>query len=278
MQGKRAKLSTTVPFGFDFDVPRFLEVYRGLGCATAQFYRNPANGPSVSEALRVIGEAGMRFDSIHGVFGPGIDPSSPDARQRAHCLRVYESEARLALELGVSMVVTHPSANRADGGMYAAKEAQRLERERWEHFEDFAFRLGEVGVRLGVTFLIENVSYSSPLGHGAVELGRRLAEMDHPRLRMCFDSGHAHLTGAAAASLRACASVVEYVHLHDNDGSGDDHRMPGDGTIDWPGVADGLGLVPGAIRMLEVFYPVDRVEEMARRGLGRRLAELCAPR
>lgn len=278
MHGKRPSLSTTAPFGFRFDMPRFLEAYHSLGCATAQFYRNPENEPSAGEALRVIGAAGMRFDSIHGVFGPGIDPSSPDAGHRDECLRVYESEARLALELGAPMVVTHPSANLAENKVYGVQAARQMEERRWNGFEDFALRLGEIGQRLGVTFLIENVTYSSPLGHGAAELGRRLIAMDHPRLRMCFDTGHAHLTGDAASSLRACAPVVEYVHLHDNDGSVDDHRMPGDGSIEWPGLVEAMELAPGAIRMIEVFYTVERVEEMARHGLGSRLAELCGAR
>ena len=276
-QSDRRSLSTTVPFGFDFDTARFLDAYRAVGCTTAQFYRNPKNPPTTAEALHTIEAAGMRFDSIHGLFGAEIDPSSPDRSHRDSCVKLYEAEGRLALDLGVSSVVVHPSGNRADYQPYEPTEAQALESSRWEHFDDFALRLADVGDALGVTYLIENVTYVFPLGHDAAALAARVLSLKRDCLRMCFDTGHAHVTDDAARALLACAPAIDYLHIHDNDGHEDNHRMPGDGSIDWRRFADAVRttnlLVPC---MLEVFYPVEQVEALAREGLASRLAAACA--
>lgn len=270
-------LSTTVPYGFDFDTARFLAAARALGCVSGQFYRNPERPPTVAEALRVIERAGMRFDSMHGLFGHDIDPSSPDAAHRAACLAIYEKEARLALELGVRQVVVHPSANREDLRPIPKAERDAAQSARWRLFEDFARRAADLGVRLGVSFLIENVPPHSPLGHDATELARRIGAINSPAIRMCFDTGHAHLTSSVSESLRSCAAVIDYLHLHDNAGESDDHLMPFDGTIDWRTFAAALREsrldVPC---MLEVFYPTERVENLAAAGLGARLAKACA--
>lgn len=219
----------------------------------------------------------MPFDSIHGLFGADIDPSSPDREHRDACLRIYEQEARLALELGVDSVVVHPSANRADYQSYDPGQAQALEAMRWPHFDDFAKRLIEVGEKLGVTFLIENVPYAFPLGHNPSALAERIRFHNNPRLRMCFDTGHAHVTDDVARALEKCAPVIDYLHIHDNDGIMDNHRMPGDGTINWARFSASLAKADLRVPcMLEVFYPIENVEELTAQGLGGRLASACA--
>ncbi len=272
-------LSTTVPFGFDFEVPRFLAAYRTLGCVSAQFYRNTSNAPSPTEALRIIGRAGMHFDSIHGVFGPDIDPSSADASHRGDCLRIYETEAKLARDLGVRHIVVHPSANRADFTFYDRAEARRLQAERWPHLDDFMKRLADIGDRAGAVFLMENVPHYSPLGHDPAELARHILAVNRPTVRMCFDTGHAHVTGDVVATLGAAAKAIDYLHIHDNDAKADDHRMPGDGTIDW--VRFGAALEKTGLSvpcMLEVFYPVPEVEALAQDGRSSIIARACALR
>lgn len=271
------QLSTTAPFGFSFDPREFLEVYRRLGCRSAQFYRNPDNPPTTSEALRIAADADMRFDSIHGLFGAAIDPSSEDADERRRCVALYENEAKLALDLGVSAVVVHPSANRADFVPYHPVQAASLQERRWPCLDDFLQRLAAVGERLDVTFLIENVTYVFPLGHHPAALAQRVLNAGSERIRMCFDTGHAHVVGDAARALLECRQAIEYLHIHDNDGVEDSHLMPGDGTLNWQLLGEAIhaaGLnVPC---MLEVFYPVERVDSLVRQGLASRLAAACA--
>jgi sugar phosphate isomerase/epimerase len=265
----QAILSTTAPFGFEIDTLRFLEGFRAVGCTSCQFFRNQAKPPTPAEALRAVERAGMRFDSIHGVFGPDIDPSSPDAEERRRCVKLYEDEARLAVELGGPMVVVHPSRSappKSEPVPMPRAEARRVQEGRWPHLQDFLKRLAEVGERLGVTYLVENLMYDCPLGHNPAELAERVLEVKSARVRMCFDTGHAHatLSGFSAAgraavgiTLRVCAPAIGYIHAHDNNGTKDAHLMPGRGGatgIDWDSFADAVHRTEcGAIRMLEVF-------------------------
>ncbi len=270
-------LSTTVPFGFDFDTVRWVEAYRALGCVSGQFYRNPANPPSPREARRVAESLGVPFDSIHGVFGPDIDPSSPDGAHRARCVEIYEDEARLALDLGCSGVVVHPSAYTPDYSFYDKDEADRLQSARWGFLDDFLRRLAEVGARRGTVFLIENLPRNAALGHDPTALAERVGAAGSEWIRMCFDAGHAHLTADLAAELRRCAPVIGYLHVHDNDRIADQHLMPSDGSIDWRAFSAALReLALDAVCMLEVFYDEERLESLARAGFGRVLSECCA--
>src|SRR5688572_20909341 len=104
----KATFSTTAPFGYEMDPERFLASFKALGCTSVQYFRNREKEPAAKDVAATVARVGMTVDSIHGVFGPDLDPSSPDAAQRALCLKVYEKEARLAIELGGPMVVVHP--------------------------------------------------------------------------------------------------------------------------------------------------------------------------
>lgn len=271
------ELAVTAPFGFNFDPVRFLSAYRAVGVTTAQFYRNEQKPPTVSEALAAAAAAGVRFDSIHGVFGHHLDPTGYSTEHRDHCLKIYESEGRLASDLGGPMVVVHPAAFNPGMRMMALEEAELASIIRWPRLDEFLKRLAEIGERLKVTYLIENQPPNTPLGHDAVRLARHIESVASPFIRMCFDTGHGHMVADIAATTRACAKVIEYFHVHDNDAKVDDHRMPGDGTIDWAAWSAALretGLK--APRMLEVFYEEAKVEQLGRNGLSSRLKSACA--
>jgi len=55
----------------------------------------------------------------------------------------------------------------------------------------------------------------------------------------CYDSGHANFTGQADL-VRLWAPRLICTHLHDNDGKTDQHRLPGEGTADWPMIVRAL--------------------------------------
>jgi sugar phosphate isomerase/epimerase len=96
---------------------------------------------------------------------------------------------------------------------------------------------------------------------------------------MCLDLGHAFITSDVIARLRDCADVIDYLHVHDNDGKLDAHLMPGDGAIDWPAVGRTLGDIGLQVpAMLEVFYLRDQLEKLAASDLPGKLKQWLAVR
>ncbi len=272
-----ASLAVTAPFGFTFDVLRFLRAYKALGVRSAQFYRNEKAPPTLNEALAISNQAGVPFDSIHGVFGPHLDPSGPDAAHRAHCLKVYEDEGKLARDLGGPMVVVHPSAQTPDMRALSIAELMAQAPVRWPPLMEFMRDLAAIGERLGVVYLIENQPPNCPLGHDPKALAEGVAMIGSSKLKFCLDTGHAHMTGDTIKAVADVSDVLAYLHIHDNDAKVDDHRMPGDGTVDW--VAFGKALRASgneSPRMLEVFYDEARVEALVAAGYSSELVRSCA--
>lgn len=273
-----AALATIAPFGFSFDPVRLLTAYGRLGCTTCQFYRSDERPTSTADALRAADAAGLRFDSIHGRFGQHIDPSAPCAEHRRWCLNLYEQEGRLARDLGGLAVVVHPAAWTIGRALLTRQEAAESDRYREPFLREFMAALAEIGERLGVTYLIENQPFNTWMGADPVLLAQRILAVGSARIRMCLDTGHANITtGDVPGVIRAAAPAVAYLHIHDNDGAADDHRMPGEGTVHWPAVAAALRDTGcPAVRMLEVFHDEPRVEAAAAAGLGARLREALA--
>ncbi len=273
-----ARLAVIAPFNFEFDIDRLLRAYRRAGCTHAQFYRNPQTPLDPAAAVETVRRAEMSFDSMHGLFGESLDPSSPDRDTRLRSVDVYEQEGELAVRLGGPMVVVHPSWRNPEG----TEVSRPPDPARIHALRDSMERLARIGERLDVIYLMENLPGCFPIGHDTRRVASWVRLLGSPNVRMCFDTGHAHvesgLNGAVAAQLRECIDVVAYIHAHDNDRVKDDHRMPGEGTINWDALA--AILIERATSdlpwMLEVFYPEEQVEKLVQSGLGGRLTRWSA--
>lgn len=255
------RLAAIAAYGFaDLPTARLLRAFVGLGVRSLQFYRNEANPPTPAEALRLAADAGLGFDSIHGVFGPAYDPSSPDEPTRRAAVEAYRREGELALQLTGPAVVVHPSPPDTVDSTQRSDALRRT-----------AAELAAMGEKLGVTYLLENLpgtfAAASPRIVAAV-----VREIASPHLRMCFDTGHAHMVGDIAADLREAADTISYLHIHDNDARKDDHRIPGDGSIPWDALRPAFAaLGPAVPAMLELFQSPDDLTARAATGLPARL-------
>ena len=84
----------------------------------------------------------------------------------------------------------------------------------------------------GVVILSENLLWGASKDPRIIA---RLTEAaDSPWFGWCYDTGHANCFGFRPEILRECAAVPLSLHMQDNRGTGgDDHWIPGDGTVDW---------------------------------------------
>ena len=93
--------------------------------------------------------------------------------------------------------------------------------------------LVERAERLGVNVAVENLRKPEPIERASFILER----FDSPRLGFCFDSGHHNARTVITPETDMLARFghrLMALHLHDNDGTDDQHRPPFDGTTDWP--------------------------------------------
>jgi len=90
----------------------------------------------------------------------------------------------------------------------------------------------------GVTAALENMP-RMPITT-CMEPNELLSLVEGTSLKVCFDIGHAHTVGNIDEFLKHVDSFAN-VHIHDNDGTSDQHLTIGDGRIDFKHVLEGMG-------------------------------------
>lgn len=83
----------------------------------------------------------------------------------------------------------------------------------------------------GFTVCVENVLEDEP--YMLLDMMKKISD---PRIRLCLDTGHAHAMTVPDIPvekwIETLGPYIAHFHLHNNDGTGDDHRPFGEGTMD----------------------------------------------
>ncbi len=83
----------------------------------------------------------------------------------------------------------------------------------------------------GVIILSENILWGSSIYPTVI--ADLVKAVNSPFFGWCFDTGHIHCSGVPMSDLRRVSAPPLSLHVQDNDGKGDQHSLPGDGTVDW---------------------------------------------
>ena len=143
-----------------------------------------------------------------------------------HHFRNIVRSMQAASVLGAKIIVVHAPA--APAGECAHNLILRLYRALIPYCRQYAVRVG-----------IENLGNALST---AGEMNALLAELDENYFTVCFDIGHANMLGIAPQDyiLQLPAGWLGALHVHDNDGTDDQHQIPYRGTVDWDAVIDAL--------------------------------------
>ncbi|MBM3499969.1 MAG: sugar phosphate isomerase/epimerase [Armatimonadetes bacterium] len=189
-----------------------------------------------SEAPRVDGWRGLAEEL-------GITPwqchlfmdlnlASADADERADMIGRCAEHLRLAGRLGVRNAVLHPGWLRRG----QLSSVDRVRANLTSSLGELAPICRETGVRLAVENMVP-----PEFGVHPSELVGLAEAVDPAQIGICFDSSHANMSKLPTReTVAACGTHLFCLHLSDNDGSGDQHRVPYEGTADWPGLVAGL--------------------------------------
>lgn len=224
----------------------------GLGVELAQFClaeNMDKTPPDVQASLDAALEVPRRV--LHAPFAE-LCPAAIDPLVREVAKRRFLQAAALAKRYGAEKMVVHSGFIPL---VYYPEWFAPQSAAFWREF------LNDVD---GLTLCVENVMETSP------DALRQIAEqVNDPRLRICFDVGHAFCqSGDLAPWLDALAPYSSHVHLHNNHGTFDEHLGLPDGALDMAAVIRQLeALAPQATYTLEVRSARASVEWLLKEGL-----------
>ena len=156
---------------------------------------------------------------LHGPFTE-IHPAAIDHRARDLGLERLNEAYRVCAHFGIKKMVVHTG---------------------WMPFIYFKSWQAEKGAQFWQKFMedkpadfiicVENVLEDEP--YMMLDMMKKITD---PRIKLCLDIGHAHaMTGADTPVekwIEVLGPYIAHFHLHNNDGTGDEHKAFGDGTMD----------------------------------------------
>lgn len=113
---------------------------------------------------------------------------------------------------------------------HVARPRDIPDQRRWDAAFSSLEHLSLFAKQRGVTLALENTpgEMATP-----ANLKTFLEQTRLTNVKLCFDTGHAHLEGGLPAAMESIRDLVVTAHVHDNGGERDDHLLPYEGTIDW---------------------------------------------
>jgi sugar phosphate isomerase/epimerase len=179
---------------------------------------------------------------------PGINVIHPEKSRRIDGMDEIKRALEVAEQIPFRFMVLH-LGEREDTWSPRALEFSMTA---LEHLRAFASPLG-------VKLLIENLQNDVTRPANILEI---LNTGHFADIGVCLDVGHAHLTEGVASVLSDLKGRIRSSHLHDNMGERDSHLWPGDGTIGWDEVFEGLKTAPQTpAGVLEIHYGFEESPE-----------------
>ena len=182
----------------------------------------------VERGIRRLHQAGIRVWSVHAPYGGDYQLSHPDEFTRCRAVEYDKYVLERIAWTGASVAVIHPGNDRGP-----EEDPQVLSR-----LLDSLEGLLPTAERWGVRLALENMTppqYSAgwKVGSDFRELRQVVEKLQSEWLGVCFDTGHAHMSGSIKEGVEILKDLIIHFHLADNDGARDLHLQPPYGTLSW---------------------------------------------
>ena len=174
----------------------------------------------IEEIARWFGKYGLRLNDLHASAGEEKGWASPREYERLAGVELVRNRIEMAARLGTDVIILHLPGE-PGGEEYRARVFRSLD----------ALRPRASGC--GVRIAIENGDFD------AIE--KVFASYGPDYVGLCYDSGHGNVSGGGLDRLERLKDRLISIHLHDNDGTGDQHNLPFSGTVNWPRLAAAIG-------------------------------------
>jgi sugar phosphate isomerase/epimerase len=213
-------------------------------CAPAHFsYRDEQKIRELADAL---GEYHVELHSLHSPterdLAPGRESGVPISISDTERIRRLDAVDEVKRALDVAELIPFRYLIQHIGHGRQSADPRKL---------DAAFTSLEIlsvfAKARGVAIALEN----TPDDLGAPgSLQHFITDTHLHDLRLCLDTGHAHMEAPVEVAFDAMRDRVVTSHIHDNHGDKDEHLLPYTGTIDWDAALAALAGAPQPVAMV----------------------------
>ncbi len=195
---------------------------RAIEALIGSSFLETANPQEVERLLLNLRLSNLRVNSVHAPFGEEIDFSSFDDNTHERGVASVIEALELAQLLNAKYLIIHPG--------HEAVFSER--KKRLDRSVGVIRELAVIAEESGVMLAVENMP-PDYLCDNTDEMLRVIEEASSRAVGICFDTGHANMTRSFERLARHLLPYTVTMHIHDNDGTTDQHLFPGNGTIDW---------------------------------------------
>lgn len=172
----------------------------------------------IEQIGRWLTEYGLQLLDLHGSAGVEKNWVSLREYERLAGVELVKNRIEMTGDLGGGVVIMHT-------GPVPHGQEQAF----WSQLRRSLDELEPLARTRGVRIAVENGEWST--------LTKLLPAYAPEYLGVCYDSGHGNLGKGSPADLAQIKNRLISVHLHDNDGQADQHKLPFTGTVPWPHLA-----------------------------------------
>ena len=182
----------------------------------------------LQEERKLIEDAGMEVFQVHGPWRWPPEDSTPE--NRAERMEKMRRSIQAAALLGCKNWVVHPIMPFGTEDIDLGKE-----QETWDLNLDFMKELLITAKEYDVTICFENMPMRKFSLAKPADILRFVKTINDGNFKICLDTGHVAIFKdlSLADAVRELGDEIRTLHIHDNDGRYDLHRMPYDGILDW---------------------------------------------
>jgi sugar phosphate isomerase/epimerase len=224
-------LGTMIVHGFPrVEIDDELDLARWMGASVLEILPCWKELPDPVALRAKVADGGLTIHSAHGCWGSEtiraerVDLGSLDPATHRDSIDDLKRCVEWLEAGGGSKLVIHP------GGLSVASDFDA----RREALARGLLTLADHAGDGGIVVCVENMPPGVFPGSRAADLADLLRELDHPRLALAIDTGHAHIAADPDSETLAAGGLLATTHVHDNDGRRDTHHPPGLGSINWP--------------------------------------------
>jgi sugar phosphate isomerase/epimerase len=206
------------------------------------------HAPEIEQIDRWLKEYALQLADVHGSEGREKFWYSPKEYARLAGVELVKNRIDFAARLGGDAIVMHlyPPTKHPELSQFNAMIWDQL-RKTLDELQPYALARG---IRIALENLIDfqGVAAGSVTKEEAVDNFDLIAQVyEHyppEYIGFCYDSGHAILGRNRMDRLAPLMQRLAVLHLHDNDGEGDQHRLPFVGAVDWQLAAELIAQAP----------------------------------